>query len=63
MRAILKGIPAGRTARSDEIASAVLFLADNARASYVNGAILNVTGGAHPGRPHLPPSRKVEGSR
>jgi len=62
-RAILKGIPLVRTARSDEIASAVLFLADSARASYVNGAILNVTGGAHPGRPHLPPSRRVEGRR
>lgn len=62
-RAILKGIPIGRTARSEEIASAVLFLADSERASYVNGAILNVTGGAHPGRPHLPPSRKVEGKR
>jgi NAD(P)-dependent dehydrogenase (short-subunit alcohol dehydrogenase family) len=62
-RAILKGIPAGRTARSDEIANAVLFLADSDRASYVNGAILNVTGGAHPGRPHLPPSRQAQDQR
>ena len=27
---------------------------------YVNGAILNVTGGAHAGRAHLPPSRRAE---
>jgi NAD(P)-dependent dehydrogenase (short-subunit alcohol dehydrogenase family) len=56
--ALLKGIPVGRTARGEEIASAVLFLADNERASYVNGAIVNVTGGGHAGRAHLPPSRR-----
>lgn len=58
-RALLKGIPIGRTARGEEIASAVLFLADNEQASYINGAILNVTGGAHAGRAHLPPSRRT----
>ncbi len=57
---LLKGIPIGRTATGEEIASAVLFLADNERARYVNGAILNVTGGAHAGRAHLPPSRRAE---
>src|SRR3990172_7610959 len=57
--ALLKGIPIGRTARGEEIASAVLFLADNDRASYVNGAIVNVTGGGHAGRAHLPPSRRA----
>jgi 3-oxoacyl-[acyl-carrier protein] reductase len=56
--ALLKSIPLGRSTTGDEMASAVLFLADNTRASYVNGAILNVTGGAHAGRPHLPPSRR-----
>ena len=56
--ALLKGIPVGRTARGEEIASAVLFLADNERASYVNGSIVNVTGGGHAGRAHLPPSRR-----
>lgn len=53
-------IPIGRTARGEEIASAVLYLADSERASYINGAILNVTGGAHAGRAHLPPSRRVD---
>jgi 3-oxoacyl-[acyl-carrier protein] reductase len=55
---LLRGIPLGRTARGEEIASAVLFLANNQRASYVNGAIFNVTGGGHAGRAHLPPSRR-----
>jgi 3-oxoacyl-[acyl-carrier protein] reductase len=59
-RTLLQGIPIGRTARGEEIASAVLYLANNERASYINGAILNVTGGAHAGRGHLPPSRRVE---
>ncbi len=57
---LLKGIPMRRSASGDEIASAVLYLANNERASYINGAILNVTGGAHAGRAHLPPSRRVE---
>jgi NAD(P)-dependent dehydrogenase (short-subunit alcohol dehydrogenase family) len=58
-QSLLKGIPMGRSARPEEIASAVLFLANNERASYVNGAILSVTGGGHAGRPHLPPSRRT----
>ncbi len=58
--ALLRGIPIGRTARGEEIANAVLFLADNEQASYVNGAIVNVTGGGHAGRAHLPPSRRPQ---
>lgn len=58
-QSLLRGIPMGRSARPEEIASAVLFLANNERASYVNGAILSVTGGGHAGRPHLPPSRRT----
>jgi NAD(P)-dependent dehydrogenase (short-subunit alcohol dehydrogenase family) len=61
-QALLKGIPMGRSAHPEEIASAVLYLADNQRASYVNGAILSVTGGGHAGRPHLPPSRHARAS-
>jgi 3-oxoacyl-[acyl-carrier protein] reductase len=56
--ALLKGIPLGRSTTGDEIAPAVLFLASDTSARYVNGAILNVTGGAHAGRAHLPPSRR-----
>jgi 3-oxoacyl-[acyl-carrier protein] reductase len=57
-RTLLKGIPIGRTATGNEMASVVLFLANNERAGYVNGAIVNATGGAHAGRAHLPPSRR-----
>ncbi len=58
--ALLKGIPIGRTARAEEIARAALFLANNEKASYIIGSIVNVTGGAHAGRAHLPPSRRSE---
>lgn len=62
-RALLRGIPLGRTARGEEIARAVLYLADDEQASYVHGAILSVTGGGHAGRPHLPPSRRPPQAR
>jgi NAD(P)-dependent dehydrogenase (short-subunit alcohol dehydrogenase family) len=51
----------GCTERGEGIASAVLFLADHERASYITGAIVNVTGGGHAGRAHLPPSRREPG--
>jgi 3-oxoacyl-[acyl-carrier protein] reductase len=42
---IVSGIPLGRVARPEEIAGAVLFLASDL-ATFVNGEILNVNGGA-----------------
>jgi 3-oxoacyl-[acyl-carrier protein] reductase len=43
--AIVSAIPLGRVARAEEIAGAVLFLASDL-ATFVNGEILNVNGGA-----------------
>lgn len=39
------GVPMGRVAEPEEIASTVLFLADNKQASYITGACLVVDGG------------------
>lgn len=44
-QAIVEATPMGRQATAEEIASAAVFLA-SAHASYVTGAILNLTGGA-----------------
>ena len=41
---VLASIPAGRTARADEIAAVLAFLASD-EASYVNGAVIPVDGG------------------
>ncbi|HEX6990151.1 MAG TPA: SDR family oxidoreductase, partial [Bacillota bacterium] len=58
-RAVLSGIPLGRTASPEDVAEAVLFLADDRRAAFVTGAFLSVTGGADAGRTHLPSSRAL----
>jgi acetoacetyl-CoA reductase len=43
---IVAGIPAGRFGNVDEVANAVLFLA-NENASFITGAVLNVNGGQY----------------
>jgi len=53
--AILKGIPLKRFGRPEEIARAVLFLAEEA-ADYITGATIRVDGGALAGRTYLPKS-------
>jgi len=51
--AMLEATPLGRTGSADEIAEAVAFLASD-RSPYTTGAILEVTGGVHCGRTHMP---------
>jgi NAD(P)-dependent dehydrogenase (short-subunit alcohol dehydrogenase family) len=55
---MLQGTPMRRTGAPEDIAEAILFLAAE-RNSWVTGSILEVTGGSHCGRPHVPLSRNL----
>ncbi len=48
----LKQTPTGRMGTLDDVAEAVLFLLDDNRSGYVNGQVLDLSGGQHMG--HLP---------
>ncbi len=50
---MLKGTPMGRTGDPMDVAEAVVFLASD-RSAWTTGAILEVSGGSHCGRPHVP---------
>jgi len=50
---MLKSTPLGRTGHAGDVAEAVVFLASG-RAPWVTGAMLEVTGGSHCGRTHMP---------
>jgi NAD(P)-dependent dehydrogenase (short-subunit alcohol dehydrogenase family) len=55
VQAMLAATPLGRTGAPDEVAEAVAFLLSE-RSVYTTGAILEVTGGVHVGRTHMPAS-------
>jgi NAD(P)-dependent dehydrogenase (short-subunit alcohol dehydrogenase family) len=55
---MLQATPLKRTGNPDDIAETVAFLASE-RAAWTTGAILEVTGGSHCGRPHVPLTRDL----
>jgi NAD(P)-dependent dehydrogenase (short-subunit alcohol dehydrogenase family) len=56
--AMLAATPLGRTGSPDEVADTVAFLLSE-RSRYTTGAIVEVTGGAHVGRTHMPLSGEM----
>jgi NAD(P)-dependent dehydrogenase (short-subunit alcohol dehydrogenase family) len=54
----LRGTPIGRTGSPYDIAEAAAFLASD-RSGWTTGAILEVTGGTHTGRTHMPFTRQL----
>jgi len=55
---MLQGTPLRRTGAAADIAPAVVFLASD-ESPWTTGAILEITGGSHCGRPHVPLSRDL----
>ena len=49
----INATPAGRMGTLDDMAEAAVFLADGQRSGYINGQVLDLSGGQHIG--HLPP--------
>lgn len=58
VRSMLRGTPLRRTGAPEDIAPAVVFLVSH-RSPWTTGAILEITGGSHTGRPHVPLSREL----
>lgn len=55
---MLRGTPLGRTGAPEDVAEAVAFLASE-RSSWTTGSIVDITGGSHCGRTHMPTSRDL----
>jgi NAD(P)-dependent dehydrogenase (short-subunit alcohol dehydrogenase family) len=55
---MLRGTPLGRTGTPSDVAEAVVFLASD-RSPWTTGAMLEITGGSHCGRTHMPFSRQM----
>ncbi len=56
---MLRATPLRRTGAPQDIAEAVAFLASD-RSPWTTGAVLEITGGSHCGRPHVPPTRNLK---
>jgi NAD(P)-dependent dehydrogenase (short-subunit alcohol dehydrogenase family) len=55
---MLRGTPLGRTGRAEDVAEAIAFLASD-RSPWTTGALLEITGGSHCGRTHVPLTRSM----
>jgi NAD(P)-dependent dehydrogenase (short-subunit alcohol dehydrogenase family) len=53
VRMSLQATPMQRTGRPEDIAESIAFLASD-RSPWTTGAIVEVTGGSHCGRPYVP---------
>jgi NAD(P)-dependent dehydrogenase (short-subunit alcohol dehydrogenase family) len=58
INAMLRATPLGRTGDAADIAEAVVFLASD-RSAWTTGAMLQVSGGSHCGRTHVPLTRDM----
>jgi NAD(P)-dependent dehydrogenase (short-subunit alcohol dehydrogenase family) len=58
INAMLRATPLGRTGDAADIAEAVVFLASD-RSAWTTGAMLQVSGGSHCGRTHVPLTRDL----
>ena len=60
MRMMLEMTPLGRTGAPEDIAEVVAFIASE-RNAWMTGSVVEVSGGSHTGRPHVPLPRPPEG--